>query len=217
MLVSNSVLLKAGTTYLQLTCLIEGYYIGNAQMTPAAVNEGCAWAVPDLTDRVLIQLRNATAPYAIVGQAIANLPVTGVTISVPITHSKLQSGSYYIVVKNTRNAVEIWSSHAVGFTLGHTTSYDFTRDPANTFGNNVKKVGGTAPGYPLGVFAMYSGDVNQDGNIDLIDDQLMEYAVTHFLTGCVTTDLNGDGNVDLLDLAIFEGNPLGAFIGVKHP
>lgn len=213
----SCILANAGTTYLQLTCLIEGYHIGGGVMTPAAYTQGCAWAVPGLSDRVQVQLRNASAPYDIVGTAVGLLYTNGITNVIPITHSKLNSGSYYVVVKNTRNGVAIWSSTPINFTLGQTTSYDFTRDPSKTYGNNVKKVGGVATGYPLGVFAMYSGDVNQDGNIDIIDENLMEYAITHFLTGCVTTDLNGDANVDILDQAIFESNNPSLFIGVKRP
>jgi hypothetical protein len=68
-----------------------------------------------------------------------------------------------------------------------------------------------------GVWAFYSGDVNGDGNIDLLDDALMENDVLNFANGCKRTDLNGDGNVDILDLAIFQSNPVGAFIYAKHP
>ncbi|MEP7197053.1 MAG: hypothetical protein ABI851_11085 [Saprospiraceae bacterium] len=208
---------KAATTYLNLTCIIEGYHLGSGQMTAAAFNEGCAWAVPNLTDRVQIQLRKKTPPYAIVAQAIGNLYSTGLTNTIPLSHANLVSDSYYLVVKNTRNAVEVWSAQPVQFTISSTTTYDFSKDPASAYGNNMKKVGGVATGYPLGVWAFYSGDVNSDGNIDLLDAAKMEYDVLHFAYGCVKTDLNGDGNVDLLDMAIFESNPLGAFIGVIHP
>ncbi len=53
-------------------------------------------------------------------------------------------------------------------------------------------------------FAIYSGDVNQDGIIDASDISAIENAVG--TTGYVTTDLTGDDFVDASDISIVENN-----------
>jgi hypothetical protein len=186
-------------------------------MTPAAVIGGCAWATPNLVDRVQIYLRKSNYPYDIVATSIGNLYIDGKTNLIPISNLKLETGAYYIVVKNTRNALETWSAQPVLFTIGATTVYDFTKDPASAYGSNMKKVGGVNANYPLGIWAFFSGDVTgTNGCIDEADKAVMEYGVSHFLFGCVRSDLNGDGNVDLLDMAIFEPN-FNAMVCVKRP
>ena len=67
-----------------------------------------------------------------------------------------------------------------------------------------------------GVWALYSGDINQDGNIDTIDYPFLETDTNNFATGNYTTDLNGDGNVDTIDYPLLETNTNG-FISVAHP
>jgi hypothetical protein len=63
---------------------------------------------------------------------------------------------------------------------------------------------------------MYSGDVNSDENIDLIDMSLIEDDVSNFLYGFLPTDINGDGNVDLIDMYYPELNT-SSFIYSMHP
>ena len=197
--------LKAVTLNLDLHCLIQGYYSSAGQMTPAAFNQGCPWAVPGLTDRVLIQLRKKNAPYAIVGVAIVNLPTSGHVLC-NISHPLLTNGSYYIVVKNARNALETWSSQAVSFVSGVYSVYDFTTSASKAYGNNQILVDN--------YYCFYSGDVNQNGCINTIDTDLIGVDIANFVFGCFATDINGDVNVDLLDVPIVQAN-LGKC--VMHP
>jgi hypothetical protein len=67
-----------------------------------------------------------------------------------------------------------------------------------------------------GVWAFYSGEINQDENIDLLDVALMEDDINNFQFGYFATDINGDGNVDLLDLPKPELN-VNNFIFSAHP
>jgi hypothetical protein len=69
----------------------------------------------------------------------------------------------------------------------------------NAYGDNQVEV-------EPGVFAIYSGDINQDGNIDIADGSLVEADVSNFAFGYVASDLNGDGNVDIADLPVMEAN-----------
>lgn len=205
---------QAGTLTLKLTCLIQGYYDTNGQMVPAAQNQGCPWSVPGMTDRISVQLRKAAYPYSIVGLSIVSLPTSG-QVTANITHPNLHSGSYYIVVKNTNNALETWSAEPVAFTEGQTTHYNFTDKAEKAYGNNQYKI--TDPDNGTDYYCFYSGDVNHDGNIDLIDENQLENDILNFASGCTYTDLSGDGNVDLLDMAIFETNAPPFFVHVKSP
>ena len=67
-----------------------------------------------------------------------------------------------------------------------------------------------------GVWAIYTGDINQDENIDLTDYTLYEFDASNFLFGYRPTDIDGDGTVDLLDSPILENN-LFNFIFSSHP
>jgi hypothetical protein len=55
-------------------------------------------------------------------------------------------------------------------------------------------------------FAVYSGDVNQDGTVDLTDIVLCFNDANAFTSGYVNTDLNGDDFVDLTDITIAYNN-----------
>lgn len=200
---------QAATYTLYLKCFIEGYYLPGGIMTPAAVNEGCPWATPGMVDRIQVYLRDKTAPYAIRATALATLNSSG-NATVILSHPGLTFGDYFIDVKNTRNAIQTCSRAAVRFNGIDPTYYDFTTSSNKAYASNMKQV-------EPGVWAFYSGDVNGDGNIDLLDEAQMEADVLNFATGCKRTDLNGDANVDLLDLAIFQSNPVGAFIHTWHP
>ena len=67
-----------------------------------------------------------------------------------------------------------------------------------------------------GVWAMFSGDINQDENVDLLDLSILDSSISNFDFGYVSTDINGDSNVDLLDNPIIEEN-INQFIFSVHP
>jgi hypothetical protein len=64
----------------------------------------------------------------------------------------------------------------------------------NAYGDNQKEV-------EPGVFAIFSGDVNQDGVIDVLDQGMLD---------------NGDAVVDLLDQGFLDNNMFN-FVGVISP
>lgn len=57
-----------------------------------------------------------------------------------------------------------------------------------------------------GVFAIYSGDTNQDGGIDALDMNIVESDAGIFAFGYNSSDINGDGATDALDMNIVEIN-----------
>ena len=75
------------------------------------------------------------------------------------------------------------------------------------YGDNMVKIDSVLVGGNYQpVFAIYSGDINQDGNIDLSDFPMWDADNSNFASGYLVTDLNGDGNVDLSDFPIWDVN-----------
>lgn len=210
----GSLAAQSGTLTLDLKCLIQGYYSANGQMVAAAENQNCECAGPEVTECILVQLCKSAFPYSVVAEREVKLKTNG-QVTVNFSDSNLRSGSYYIVVKGSKNALETWSSNPEPFRLGQTTHYDFTDAASKAYGDNQFEL--TDPSSGEVYYCFFSGDVNQDGNIDLLDEAQMEADLLNFASGCISTDLNGDGNVDLLDWAIFELNSPSLFISVMSP
>jgi hypothetical protein len=53
---------------------------------------------------------------------------------------------------------------------------------------------------------IYSGDLNQDGAVDIFDIQVAENAASNFEFGYNVSDCNGDGSSDIFDMQIVENN-----------
>lgn len=119
------------------------------------------------------------------------------------------TGTYYIVVKHF-NSIETWSKTG-GESLvndGTVYNYDFTTSASQAYGSNQKLKGGK--------YCIYSGDVNQDGLIDIADFSKIKNDSYNFVSGrFVVTDLNGDTFVDQSDMTIADNNRL--YIGVVRP
>ncbi|MEO6695728.1 MAG: hypothetical protein ABIY50_04830 [Ignavibacteria bacterium] len=162
-----------------------------------------------MLDTVRIYLRNTVAPYAIVDSAKSLLD--SATLKAAFVFPTLTSGTYYIQTKH-RNSIETWSK-AGGevYTVGMTLNYDFTSAASRAFGNNQVQVDGT----PLR-FAIYSGDILQDGVIDGSDGLIADNDAAIFLAGYVPSDVNGDRFVDGTDAAIVDNNAAN-FVSVARP
>ena len=177
---------------LQLHCFIAGYWTGNNSMTPVLSNQGVSAPIT-ACDSISVDLHNSSSPYQVIATARTILNTNGMALcSFPML-----SGQYYIDVKH-RNAVETWSMNPITFGAP-TITYDFTSGSEKAYGNNMMEVSS-------GVWAFYSGDINRDNNIDLIDLVTVEDDIYAFLYGYQDSDLNGDGNVDLMDTPALESN-----------
>jgi hypothetical protein len=53
---------------------------------------------------------------------------------------------------------------------------------------------------------MYSGDINQDGSIDISDYLVMDPQIQNGDGGYLASDLNGDGAVDISDYLVLDPN-----------
>lgn len=187
-----------------LKYFIEGYYAGAGLMSKVLFNEGIeSNSLSTNVDTVTVELHAPASPFAIVDSYKGLLQTNGIVrCSFP---NGIEGNSYYVVVKH-RNTLQTWSSTAI--TLA-STLYDFTTSSNKAYGNNQTEV---APN----VWAIYSGDLNADENIDLLDLAPVENDINDFQSGYVATDINGDGNVDLLDTPIMESN-ISNFIFAIHP
>lgn len=202
---TQTIIVNNCATTLNLKLFIEGYYIGAGIMSPVLFNQG---VIPNanITDTVRVQLRNAVFPYEVISSMKTTLNTDGTATCV---FTPFISGTFYIAVLH-RNAVQTWSNSTV--TVGAIpVTYDFSNAISKAYGNNMNLVS-TNPT----IYAFYSGDLNQDENIDAIDNAALEFDLLNFAYGYFSTDLNGDGNVDNLDLPIMENN-LNNFIFSTHP
>ncbi len=163
---------------LGITALIEGFYDGSNMVQ----------------DTVTAELHNASSPYALVDQAKVVLNSSGNATANFFT--AVDATNYYVVVKH-RNSIETWSKTAQSFS-GGTLNYDFTTAATQAYGDNLK--------LKLGKYCIFSGDVNQDGNVDLTDLVIVDNDNANFVTGYVPSDVNGDDNSDLTDMIIVDNN-----------
>ncbi len=150
-----------------------------------------------IRDTVSIYLRNASPPYAAIDSSKALLDSNG---RAAISFSNASNGvKYYIQLKH-RNSIETWSAAALSFNNSSLT-YDFSIASTQAFGNNMKQV----DNIPLR-YAIFSGDVNQDGSLNLTDIILVSNNSTNFINGYINTDLNGDNFTNLTDILIAYNN-----------
>jgi len=179
-----AVALNPNLINLNMTMFIEGFY-----------NSGTNLMV---SDTVNIYLRNAVSPFAFVDSAKSVVSSAGIVSAV---FANAPTGTYYIMIKH-RNSIVTWSK-AGGESLvkGISSNYNLSSSVSQAFGNNMISVDLS----PVR-FAIYSGDVNQDGIIDGSDISNVENDASTALPGYVPTDVTGDDFVDASDVSIVENN-----------
>jgi YDG domain/Lamin Tail Domain len=180
-------------TVVHLKLFIQGFYNGQQQM--AAIKE-----LPNMVngqlyvDDVLVELREVST-HEVVDSVLINLQTNGSAICAFPTAPE---GNYYLSVKGS-NSIQTWSSIPVNVSPNAPIEYDFSDSISKAYGNNLVDLGN-------GVFGLYSGDLNSDGNVDNSDYTMWETDSNNFSSGIFVTDLNGDGNVDNADYTIWEAN-----------
>jgi hypothetical protein len=175
---------------LNLKLYLQGYKEA-AGLTPVLLNLGISLD-STISDSVEVEVHDQNYPYNTVFSQTRVLNTDGtLMLSIPI-----QTGFYYIVVKH-RNSIETWSANPVA--ISAITNYDFTTSASKAYGNNQVEV-------EPGVWAFYSGDVNQDDAIDAFDYVILDPDVISGAFGYLVTDLTGDGVVDAFDYIILDSN-----------
>ncbi len=183
------------TKTLNLTSVLpEGLYAGGGLLNQA-FNE-LEPQFPGMADAIIVELHNATSYSTIEHTAVVLLSTTG-TANVNDIPAELNN-AYYITVKH-RNSIEITTADPVSFS-GAVISQSFA-NPANVYGGNLLLM-------LDGGFAIYGGDVNQDGSIDGGDVTPFDNDQFNYVVGYVTTDINGDAIIDSGDGTIIDNNQL---------
>ncbi|MBK8554169.1 MAG: hypothetical protein IPL53_25230 [Ignavibacteria bacterium] len=155
-------------------------------------------------DTVKCHLRNSVSPYSEIGVVTAYTDNQGNAV---FNFPAIPSGSYYLEITQ-RNSIETWSASPLTVVQGVTYSYDFTTAASQAFGNNMILKSGR--------YCDYSGDVNQNGDINLTDIVETYNASSNFLSGYVVTDVDGNNFVDLSDITIVYNNSA-AFVSKITP
>ena len=165
---------------------IEGFYdTGTHAMRPVKANQGDGNSSTSV-ENITVELRNPISKE-LVATTTTMLNTNGNATAI---FNPFVNGSYYLVVKH-RNAIETWSSSIVS--IGALPlSYDYTTSASKAYGNNMKQI-------ETGVWAIYSGDINQDKGVDNLDIDALFSDINTSNFGVLATDLNGDGGVDNLD------------------
>lgn len=193
------------TVPFNLVVLLQGYYSGMGQMQPVLLNQGVAGATGTEADSIEIQLRDIADPSIIVNSTKSLLATDGTTgCTFP---SSVSSGSYWLLVRH-RNSVETWSANPISIVSNGT--YNFTSSQAQAYGGNLTEV-------EPGVFAIYTGDIDQDGYVTPFDFPI--YELDNFnLVGpdYASSDLDGDGYVTPFDFPVYELNNFN-LVGVVNP
>jgi hypothetical protein len=188
---------------LSLKLFSQGYYAGASLMVPTLNNQGMSNPL-NQTDTLELSLRASTTPYNIIFQSNQVVQTNGTLLwDLP---PAANGNTYYVVIRH-RNILETWSQNPI--TINGTTTYDFSVSANQAYGGNQIEM-------EPGVFAFYSGDINQDGVVDGLDFGDWENDNNNFAGGYVNTDFNGDGVVDGLDFLIWEPNN-NNFVGIMAP
>ncbi|MEO8664496.1 MAG: hypothetical protein ABI462_03280 [Ignavibacteria bacterium] len=171
------------TLHLDLTSFIQGRYNDAVNLM--------------IGDTIEVELRNNYAPYSLVEKSKGYLNDSGkCTLNY---YYATNATNYYIVLKH-RNSIETWSkSPGQSFSAG-VLNFDFL-SLSQAYGQNLRVI----DSIPLW-FGIFSGDVNQDGQVNLADIILISNNSSNFINGYVTTDLNGDNLTNLTDILIALGN-----------
>ncbi|MDQ3021641.1 MAG: SBBP repeat-containing protein [Bacteroidota bacterium] len=168
---------------LNLTAFIEGFYNSVSNIM--------------ISDTARVFLKNISSPYNTIDSTKGIFSSSGTGTF--LFSNAINGVNYYLIVKH-RNSIETWSSSGNVFSSG-TLTYNFSTISSQSYGSNEIQVDAS----PVR-FAIYSGDVNQDGSIDLTDGSSVDNDAGNFIVGYVKTDVTGDNFVDVSDLTIVDNN-----------
>jgi PKD repeat protein len=180
------------TISLNVKLFIEGFYLGNDRLRVVSNPVSS----PATCDTITVSIATSTFPNSIVLSFNTLLDTSGNT-SVQFNSSGIIGNSYYIVIQH-RNALETWSSLPILFNQA-VINYDFTTSASQAYSGNLINLGD-------GNFALYSGDLDHDGQIDIDDFNLLKSAAQNFQDGYIDCDLTGDRLVESADFTLIENN-----------
>lgn len=168
-----------GVESLELHAKLEGFWNGSE------MNE----------DSVTVIIRAPLSPYNAIDSAKIMLNKNGYALA---NFLDISPGIYYYLEIRHRNSILTWSKTSMQFTTNDPIVYDFTTSKTKAYGDNLK--------LKSGEYCIYSGDINQDGSVDLTDITTGYNAASNFETGYKKSDVTGDDIVDLTDVTVVYNN-----------
>lgn len=145
----------------------------------------------NVVDWVLVELRSDTSQQSTVFKQAFFLKNDGHIVNLDGTSNLIVEGllgEYFLVIKH-RNHLSIMSSQKITLT-GSTVNYDFTNSPNSVFGGELASLGD-------GNYAMFAGDGDGNGVINILDYQ--EVGNKLFQVGYKQGDLDLNGTINILD------------------
>ncbi|MGE5796951.1 MAG: SGNH/GDSL hydrolase family protein [Ignavibacteria bacterium] len=195
---------------LQLKVLLQGPYDINTDHMTTSLSvplsspyseapKTVSYTIPaDITDWILLQLRSTTNGGAVFSKScfLRNdgniIDPDGLTTNISLGGNV---GNYYVVVKH-RNHLAVMSSDIL--VLDGITTYDFTTGSGQFFGT------GGAAEVESGVWGMWAGDADNDGQVNAVDRN--ETWNLRNQIGYLKQDVNEDGQVNAEDRNITWNN-----------
>ena len=186
-------------TTLNLTAFLEGFYSDINTMRANIFDLGIS-TNPLEADTVTVNLWSpASLSNTEPDHSVKSVLLTDGTSSMQFP-STVTGNSFYIAVKH-RNHMETWSKLPVMFSSS--TDYDFSDNLQKAYDDGVNPPMAAVAGNK---FAIYGGDVNNDGAIDATDMADVDNDISGFAFGYNFTDVNGDGATDASDISILDNN-----------
>lgn len=148
-----------------------------------------------IADLVSIELHENTNYSTIIYTAsnIELLQDGTANIEIPLNYN----GSYYLTIKH-QNHLETVSSSPISL-ANNPASYDFTSNAASAYGNNLVEL-------QTGVYGIYTGDVDQNGVVNVTDRALVDIQIYNLVQGYVDFDVDRNGTMNVTDRAKVDCN-----------
>lgn len=207
-------------TAVNVKVILQGAHLSGSSMSTALNLQGLvpttdpygqgvtAATIPaNVVDWVELEFRPSTNNTVTVADTVGFLLSDGNVVAldgvsqIKLSPASLPSGSYYVVVRH-RNHLSIMSSVPVVLSPNSSTQYNFASGQGQAFSSFQLPMiqVATAPD----VFAMVSGDENQDGIINATDRVNVRNASGAL--GYLSTDLSLDGIVNAVDRVLVRNN-----------
>lgn len=178
---------------------LEGLFDGSGNRKVQDANLGQDYFPGPVSDQLTVELMESVAPYAVVYHADhVNLYQNG---NCSFTIPGSLSDSYYIIVRH-RNSLFVSSSIPVAFNSNVDYSFSSSVTQAYQYFGGIDPLVQVSPG----VYALYMGDVDQNGIVDIDDMGAMVSDVVIGTVAYVPADLDGLGWVDIDDMSAINPN-----------
>ncbi|HMQ70549.1 MAG TPA: proprotein convertase P-domain-containing protein [Ignavibacteria bacterium] len=112
----------------------------------------------------------------------------------------LTDGKSFLVEVHHRNSIETWAAQNYKF-INSEVNIDFLNSTSEVLGGNVINADNSPVRY-----AIYGGDIGQDGLVDLNDVVAVFNSASAFQTGYIIQDVTGDNISDLTDVVLVFNN-----------